>query len=170
MERGTKTRMEPRARDEPADRVEYGPMALDETHIADEVGRGRLIVVVDGRRDETGDRCEADLVSLALRRTGRHEDEWARREQMRWLDDCEPTWRSELKVVEQKEIRGQKSLCSLLVLVEEDESLRYGTLMAEGLPSVRLTRLQGCCRFDSLLALVEAVIVHDRGQLRVVGM
>ena len=73
-------------------------------------------------------------------------------------------------MVDQKEIRGQKSLCSLLVHVEEDESLRSGTLMTETLPSVRLTRWQGCCRFDSLLALVEAVIVHDRVQLRVVGM
>lgn len=170
MERGTKTRMEPRAHDEPADRVECGLMAPDETRIADEMDHGRLIVVVDGRRDETGDRCTANLVSLALRRTGRRVDEWARREQMRWLGDCEPTWRSGLKVVEPKEIRGQKSLCSLLVHVEEDESLRYGTLMTEGLPSVRLTRLQEFCRFDSPLALVEAVIVHDRVQLRAVAM
>lgn len=165
-----KTRMEPRARDEPVDHVEHGLRALDETRIADEVEHGRLIVVVDGRRDEIEDRCKADLVSLALRRTGRREDEWARREQMRWLGDCEPTWRSELKVVDQKETRGQKGLCSRLVHVEEDENLRYGTLMTEALPSVRLTRWQECCRFDSLLALVEAVIVHDMVQLRAVGM
>ena len=149
-----KTRMEPRARDELADRVEYDLMAPDETRIADEVERGRLLVAVDGRRDEIGDRCKADLVSLALRRTGRREDEWARREQMRWVGDCAPTWRSELKAVDQKEIRGQKSPCSLLVHVGEDESLRYGTLMIETLPSVRLTSWQECCRFDILLAPV----------------
>ena len=51
-----KTRMEPRVRDELADRVEYDLMAPDETRIADEVERGRLIVVVDGRRDEIGNR------------------------------------------------------------------------------------------------------------------
>ena len=66
VERGMKTRMVSRARDGPLDRVECGLMAADETHIADEVERGSLFVVVDGRRDEVGDRCKADLVSLAL--------------------------------------------------------------------------------------------------------
>lgn len=73
-------------------------------------------------------------------------------------------------MVGQKEMHGQKSLCSLLVHVEEGESFHYGSLMTETMPSVRLTRWQECCRFDSPLALVEAVIVHDRVQLRVVGM
>lgn len=86
-----KTRMEQRCRDELADRVEHDLMASGETRIADEVAHGTLIVVGDGRRDEIGDRCKADLVNLALRKMGRREDEWARREQMRWLGDCEPT-------------------------------------------------------------------------------
>ena len=58
---------------------------------------------------------------------------------MRWPGDCERTWRSELKVVAQIEIRGHKSLCSLLVRLEEDESLHYGILMIEVSPSVRRT-------------------------------
>lgn len=83
---------------------------------------------------------------------------------MHWLGDCGRTWRSELKVVVQRQIRGHKSLGGLLVHLEEHESLRYGILMTEELPSVRLTRWQEYCRFDSHLALVEAVIVHDKVQ------
>ena len=96
-----RTRIESRARGEPADRAVYGLMAADETHVADEVEHGKLIGV-DGRRDELGHRCKADLVNLALRKTGHREGEWARKEQMRWLDDCEQTWKSELKVVVQR--------------------------------------------------------------------
>ena len=87
---------------------------------------------------------------------------------MRWLGDCERTWRLGLKVVVQREIRGHKSLCSLLVHLEEDGSLRYDILMIEMLPPVRLTRWQECCHFDCRLALVEAVIVHDKVQLHAV--
>ena len=149
-------------------RAECGPMVADETHIADEVKRDRLIVMVDGRRDEIGDHCKADLVSPAPRKTGRREGEWARKEPTRWLGDCERTWRSEQKAVVQKEVRGHKSLCSLLVHLGEDENLRYGILRSEALPSVRLTRWQACGHFDSRLALVEVVIVHEEVQLRAV--
>lgn len=97
-----KTRMESMARGAPADRAEYGLTAADETHIADEVERGRLIEVVHGRRDGVGHRYKADLVSLALRKMGRREGVWVRREQMRCLGDCEQTWRSELTVVVQR--------------------------------------------------------------------
>ena len=165
--RGMKTRKVLRAHGGFVDRAEYGLMAADGAHIADERGRGRLILVVDGRRDELGDRYTADLVSLALRKTNRREDGLALRELMRWLGDCEPTWRSEPKVVVvQRQIRGHESLCSLLVHLEEDESLRYGILMVEVLPSVRQTRWQECCHFDSRFALAEAVIVHDKVQPR----
>lgn len=163
-----KTRMVPKARGGPVDRAECALMAAGGTHIAGGMERGRLIVVVDGRRDEVVDRCKADPVSLALRKKGRREGEWVRREQMRWLGDCEQTWRSELKVEVRREIRGHKNLCSLPVHLEEDESLHYGILMIEALPSVCLTRWQECRHFDSRLALVGAVIVHDKVQLRAV--
>lgn len=164
--RGTKTRMVLRDRGGSGDLAEYGLMAADETHVADEVDRGMLTVSVDGPGDETGDRCEADLVSLALRMTGRRGGEWALREEMRWLGDCERTWRLELKVVVQTAIGGYKSLGSLLVHLEEDENLRYGILMIEALPSARLTRWQECCHFGSHLALLEAANVRDKVQLR----
>lgn len=166
-----KTRMVLGARGGNGDLAEYGLRAADETHVADEMQRGKLIVVVDGRRDELGDRCKVDLLdllNLALRKTGRLEGEWARKEEMRWPGDCERTWRSEPKVVVQTAIHGHKSLCSLLVHLEEDESLHYGILTIEALPSARLTRRQECCHFGSRLALVEAAIVHDRVQLRAV--
>lgn len=63
------------ARGGPVDPAEYGPMAADENHIAGEVERGSWIVMVDGRRDEIGDRCKVDLASLALRKLGPREDE-----------------------------------------------------------------------------------------------
>lgn len=66
-----KTRRASCARGEPVDRAECVPTPADETHIADEVERGRLVVVLDGRHDEVGDCCKADLVSLALRKRGR---------------------------------------------------------------------------------------------------
>lgn len=135
-----KARMMLGARGGNGDLAEYGLKAADETHVADEVELGKLIVVVDGRRDEVGDRCKADLVNLALRKMGRREGEWAPREEMRWPGGCEQTWKSEPKVVVQTAIRGHKSLCSLLVHLEEDESLRYGMLTIEALPSARLTR------------------------------
>ena len=166
VEPGMKTRIALSARVGLVDRAEHGPMVAGETHIADEVGRGRLVVVLGGRRDEVGDCCKADLVSLALRKKGRREGEWAQREQTRWLGDCERTSRSVLKAVAQKEIRGRESLCSLPVRLEEDESLHYGSLMIEALPSVRLTKWQECCHSDSCLALFERAIVHDKVQLR----
>lgn len=88
---------------------------------------------------------------------------------MCWLGDCGRTWRSELKAVVQRQIRGCRSLGGLLVRLEEHESLRCGILMAEESPSVPLTKWQEYCRFDSRLALVEAVIVPDKVQTRAVG-
>ncbi len=164
-----KTRMGLSAHGGPVDRAEYGPMAPDETRIADEVEHGRPTVTGDDRRDEVGNCCKVDLVTLALQKTGRHEGEWARREQKHWLGDCERTWRSVLKgVVVQMELRGQESLYSLLVRLEEDESLRSGILLIEVWPSVALTRGRDCCHFDSPLALVESAIVHDKVQLHAV--
>ncbi len=61
-----KTRMALSARGGPVDRAEYGRMAPDETRIADEVEHGRQTVKGDDRRDEIGNRCKVDLVSLAL--------------------------------------------------------------------------------------------------------
>ena len=156
------------ARGAPVDRGEYGPMAADETHIADEVERGRLIEALDGRCDEIGDYCKADLVSLVLQKKGRREGEWARREQTRWLGDCERTWILVLKVVVPREGRGHKTLCSPLVHLEEDESLRYGILMTEALPFERLTMWQEFSHFDSRLGLAGRVIVDDRVRLRAV--
>ena len=75
----------------PVGRAEYDLMAVDETHVADEVERGRPIGAVGGHRDGIGDRCKADLGSPALRRKARHEGEWARREQTRSRGDCEQT-------------------------------------------------------------------------------
>ena len=140
MERGTKTRLMLRVHGGSGDLAEYGLMAMDETHAADEVELGRLIAVMYDRCDKLGDRCKADLVNLALRKTGPREGEWARREEMRWLGDCERTWKLELKVVVQTAIRGYKSLCSVLVHSEEDGSLRHRILMIEALPSARPTR------------------------------
>lgn len=71
VERGMKTRRASCARGEPADRAEYFPTPADATHIADEVERGRLAVVLDGRHDGVGDCCKADLLSLVLRKRGR---------------------------------------------------------------------------------------------------
>lgn len=70
-----RTRIVWRARGGPVDRAEYGLMAADENHIAGEVERGRWIVMVDGRRDEVGDRCKTDLASLALRKLEPREGE-----------------------------------------------------------------------------------------------
>ena len=78
-----KTRMGSSAHGEPVDRAVYGPMAADESHIADEVERGKLVVVLDGHCDGPGDRCKANLVSLAQRKKGHREGEWARKGQMR---------------------------------------------------------------------------------------
>ena len=168
VERGMKAQMAPSAHGGPVDRAEYGLMAGDETHVADEVERGRLIGAVDGHRDEIGDRCKADLGSFALRRKARHEGEWAQREQTRSRVDCEQTLRSVLKVVVRRETRGHESLCSLLVHLEDPESLRYGMLIFEALQSVHLTRWQGCFHFDSLLALVELGTAHDKVELHAV--
>ena len=66
VERGMKARIALSARGGPVDRAERGPTVADETHIAEEVERGRLVVVPGGRRDGVGDCCKADLVSLAL--------------------------------------------------------------------------------------------------------
>ena len=66
------------ARDEPADRGVYGPMAADETHTADEVKHCKLSVVLDDRRDGIEDHCKAGLVNLALQKKGRREGESAR--------------------------------------------------------------------------------------------
>ena len=68
-----------------------------------------------------------------------------------------------------REVRGHKSLYSLLVHLEVDGSLRYDILMIEALPPVLLTRWQVCSHFDNHLALVEAVIVYDKVQLHAVG-
>ena len=119
------------AHDEPADRGVYGPMAVDETHTADEVEHCKLSVVLDDRRDGIEDHCKAGLVNLALQKKGRREGESARREQTRWLGDCERTWRSVLKVVVQWKIREHESLCSLPVRLEVDDDLHYGILMLE---------------------------------------
>ena len=119
------------AHDEPADRGVYARMAADETHTADEVEHCKLSVVLDDRRDGIEDHRKAALVNLALQKKGRREGESARREQTRWLGDCERTWRSVLKVVVQWKIREHESLCSLPVRLEVDDDLHYGILMLE---------------------------------------
>ena len=63
----------------------------------------------------------------------------------------------------EREILGHEVLCGLLVRLEDD---RYGNLIIEALPSVRLTRWQGFYRFDSHLAREELAIVHDKVRLR----
>ena len=126
-----KTRMGLSAHDEPADRGVYDPMAGDEIHTADEVEHCKVSVVLDDRRDEIEDRCKVGLVNLALQKKSRREGESARREQTRWLDDCEPTWRSVLKVELQWKIREHESLCSLPVRLEVDDDLHYGIPMFE---------------------------------------
>lgn len=68
-------------------------------------------------------------------------------------------------MVVQREIRGYTSLCSLLVHLEADESLRYGIPTHEALPSVCVTRSQACCHFDSRPALAEVAIVLEEVQL-----
>ena len=131
VQRGMKTQMRLSARGELVDRAVYGPMAADETHIAGGVEHCKLFGALDGRRDGVGDRYKVDLVNLALRKKGRPEDEWARREQTRWLGDCERTWRSVLKVVVQRKIHEHESLCSLPVRLGEDEYLHCGILRVE---------------------------------------
>ena len=119
------------AHDEPADRGVYDPTAADDTHTADEVEHCKLFVVLDDRRDGIEDRCVAGLVNLALQKKGRREGESARKEQTRWLGDCERTWRLVLKVVVQWKIREHESLCSLPVRLEVDDDLHYDILMLE---------------------------------------
>ena len=106
-------------------------MAAYETHTADEMECCKLSVVLDDRCDGIEGHCETGLVNLALQKKGRREDESARREQTRWLDDCEQTWRSVLKVVVQWKIREHESLCSLPVRLEADNGLHFGVLMLE---------------------------------------
>ena len=163
-----KTRKGLSAHDEPADHGVYGPMAADEAHIADEMEHCKLPVVLDDRRDGIEGHCEAGLVNLALQKKGRREGESARREQTRWLGDCERTWRSVLKVGVQWKIREHESLCSLPVRWEADDGLHFGILMLEAWPPVHLTTLQGCCHFDTLHALVELAIVYEKVQPRAV--
>ena len=86
-----KTRTGLSAHDEPADHGVYGPMAADETHTADEMEHCKLSVELDDRRDGIEGHCEAGLEIPALQKKSRREGESARREQTRWLGDCERT-------------------------------------------------------------------------------
>lgn len=61
------------------------------------------------------------------------------------------------------ELLEHEVLCGLLVRLEDD---RYDNLMIEALPSVHLSRWQGCSHFESRLARVELAIVHDKVQPR----
>ena len=139
-ERDRTSRMTSIARGALVDRGEHGLMVADEALVVDEVKRGRPPEAVVGRRDEAGDRRKADPASLALRKKGRREGEWAQKEQRRWPDDCGRTWKSVLKVVVQREVPGHEVPGSLLVRLEEDEGLRYGILRIEALSPVRLSK------------------------------